>query len=37
MSAIHLAHTALADLRGDFVDAEALAWNEGQVLRIKWV
>jgi len=30
--AIHLAHPALADLRDDFVDAEAGAGGEGQ----KW-
>ena len=28
--AIHLPHAALADLRGDFVDAEARAGSEGQ-------
>ena len=28
---IHLAHAAFADLRGDFVDAEARAGSEGQV------
>ena len=28
--AVHLAHAAFADLRGDFVDAEAGAGSEGQ-------
>ena len=28
---IHLAHAAFADLRGDFVDAEARAGSQGQV------
>ena len=32
--AIHLAHAALADLRGDFVDAEAGAGSEGQRLEV---
>ena len=33
--AIHLAHAAGADLRGDFVDAEASAGSEGQVADYK--
>ena len=28
--AIHLPHAAFADLRADFVDAEAGAWGKGQ-------
>jgi hypothetical protein len=32
--AIHLAHAAGADLRGDFVDAEASAESEGQRLEV---
>jgi hypothetical protein len=32
--AIHLAHAAFADLRGDVVDAEASAGGEGQVVWI---
>ncbi len=31
---IHLSHAAFADLRGDFVDAEARAGGEGQALWI---
>ena len=31
--AIHLAHAAVADRRGDFVDAETGAGSEGQGLR----
>src|SRR6476620_2992930 len=30
----YLPHAAFADRRGDFVDAEAGAWSESQVLRI---
>ena len=29
VGAVHLSHAALADLGGDFVDAEAGAWAEG--------
>ena len=32
--AIHLAHPAHADQRGDFVRAEAGAWSQGQTLWI---
>ena len=31
--AIHLTHSACADLRGDFVRAEARAWGEGHEWR----
>ena len=31
---VHLSHAAFADLRGDFVDAEAGAGSKGQVCRI---
>ena len=34
--AIHLPHAAFADLRGDFVDAEAGAGSEGQTLVVDY-
>ncbi len=33
---VHLAHAARADLRGDFVDAEACTGGEGQTLAVDY-